>query len=93
MASFNEFQRELQKRNIDPQSAYMFTLIYERLAHMANEIEQTAKAVLAIANTVSGFVQLNEAMEKKLQHVARGMGADGIDVRSVANDPDEDNRH
>lgn len=87
--TFNEFQREIQKRDIPLQQAYIFTLIYERLAHMANEVEQTAKVVLMLANTVQGFVELNEETQKKMQRIARGMGADGVDVQSVMPDPDE----
>lgn len=89
--TFNEFQRELQSRGIEGQQAYVFTLLYERLSHAAGEIEECAKAILALANSVQGFVGLHEATQSKLEQVLRGRRPDGIDVMSVANDPGKDN--
>lgn len=89
--TFNQFQKELQRRGIDPQNAFMFTLIYERMIHMAKEQEDAAKAILALANTISGFVELHEATEKKLRDVQRGNRPDGVEVfsESVVDDPDK----
>lgn len=93
MTTFNQFQKELQKRNISPENAFMFSLIYERLIHMAHEQESAAKAILAMAETISGFVELHEATEKKLESVRRGGRPDGVDVysESVVDDPDKKN--
>lgn len=82
MATFNEFQRELQRRNISPENAYMFTLIYERLIHLAKEVEQTATAVLAMAETVTGFVELHERTQGELKKLRDHNKTEGIDVRS-----------
>lgn len=87
--NFNEFQRELQKRNIRPAEAYMFTLVYERLLHIAAQVEDSAGVVLSVVESLQNVVQLNDVMQRRLNQVARGMFTDGIDVESVANDPDE----
>lgn len=89
MTTFNEFQMELQKRDIKPAEAYMFTLVYERLIQVAQEVEQSAKVVLEVVNSLQGVVELNEVMQRRLNQVSRGMFTDGINVESVANDPDK----
>lgn len=87
--TFNEFQRELQKRGIKPAEAYMFTLVYERLIQVSREVEEGAKVVLSVVESLQNVVQLNDVMQRRLNQVARGMFTDGIDVESVANDPNE----
>lgn len=69
MATYNEFQRELRERGIDVQNAYMFTLVYERLLHMANEIDNCAKATLALAETVKKVVELHEVVNNRLNQL------------------------
>lgn len=87
--TFNEFQRELQKRGIKPAEAYMFTLVYERLIQVSREVEEGAKVVLSVVESLQNVVQLNDVMQRRLNQVARGMFTDGIDVESVANNPNE----
>lgn len=87
--TFNEFQRELQKRGIKPAEAYMFTLVYERLIQVSREVEEGAKVVLSVVESLQNVVQLNDVMQRRLNQVARGIFTDGIDVESVANDPNE----
>lgn len=89
MATFNEFQRELQKRNIDPNTAYMFTLVYERLAHVMKEHEQFAKALMQIAVNLQDFVTVREQDRALIERVMKGQREPGVDVVSVANDPDD----
>jgi len=91
--SFNEFQRELRKRNIDPNTAFILTLLYERLAEVMKGQEETATVVLGMAQTMQGFVQLSEANNKKMQQLARGQYESGVDVMSVANDPEDESKH
>lgn len=88
MTTFNQFQKELQKRGIKPQEAYMFTLVYERLLQISQEVEQSSKIVLEVVNSLQGLVQLNEVTQRQLARVSKGIFSDGIDVESVANDPE-----
>lgn len=90
--TFNEFQRELQKRGIKPQEAYMFTLVYERLLQVSKQVEDNAQVVLSVVESLQGVVQLTDVMQRRLNNVARGFMSDGIQIESVANDP-EDDRH
>jgi uncharacterized membrane protein YukC len=89
MTTYNEFQRELQKRGISGENAYMFTLIYERLIHMAKEIEDNASAMLALANSMQGLVQLNEQTQNRIKQIASGMSEAGVELGSVAYEPEE----
>lgn len=89
MATFNEFQRELQKRNISPENAYMFTLVYERLAQVMKAQEELAKAVTSIAGNLADFVTLREQDQAVLKRLAKGMLEAGVDVYSVANEPEK----
>lgn len=89
MTTFNQFQKELQNRGIDPQTAYMFTLVYERLIQVAQEVQQCSRITLEVVESLQGVVALNEELHKRLNQVAKGMFVDGINVESVANDPDE----
>lgn len=82
MTTYNEFQRELQRRGIDPQSSYMFTLIYERLIHMAKEIEEQSKICLGLANSLQGVVGLHEETQKKMKELAKHNQTEGIEVKS-----------
>lgn len=93
MATFNEFQRELQKRGIDPQNAYMFTLIYERLIQTEKMVTEAMTVLEALANSVKGVVDLHESTQKRVQDLIRGQHANDALVGSVAFDPDKDNKH
>lgn len=85
MATFNEFQRELQKRNISSENAYMFTLIYERLIHMGKEVEDASKLVFAFAQTMEQFVALHEDTQGKLRQLMKHNMTEGVDIKSEPN--------
>lgn len=87
--TFNEFQRELIKREIKPQEAYMFTLIYERLSECENQLTMCARLLSELADTVTTFAHLHEHTTRQLQQVLRGSKQEGVDVQSVAHDPND----
>jgi hypothetical protein len=91
--TFNEFQRELQKRNIDGPNAYMFTLIYERLGECMQQQEEVAKAVLMFADQLQMFVNLRELDVRDVEAIKKKVGmigrTPGVDVHSVANEPEK----
>lgn len=87
-ATFNEFIRELNKAELSDTEKYFFAMLYERFSDVLTSNDNTAKVVLEMANTMKSFVQLNEAMEQKLQRLARGQSEDGIEVSSVVNKPE-----
>lgn len=89
--TFNEFQREIQRRGIDPQNAYMFTLLYERLIETEKVVDDAMKLMNHFAEMLAGFVQLREEDVKNIQGLQSKIAGrhDGVEVQSVANDPSE----
>jgi hypothetical protein len=88
-ATFNEFMRELNKTDMDPQVKYFFAMLYERLGDVLKSNEETANVVLQMANSMQGFAELSEANSRRMQQLARGQNVDGVDVASVVNEPEK----
>lgn len=91
MQTFNQFQKELRDRGIDLQEAYMMTMMYEQIVELSNQMTICAKLIEALTDSVSGFVQLNETQQREYKRFMRGGRPDGVEVHSVAIDPNEDN--
>lgn len=87
--TFNEFQRALQKRGIEPKVAYMFTLIYEQMVELSKHGDEAAVIMLDMARAMEGIVGLHETTKSHVEALARRGQTDGIDVASVANEPEE----
>lgn len=86
---FNQFQKELRDRGIDPQAAYMFTLVYERLIETEKQLTMASNLIMALTEITQNFVQLNEVQQRELKQFMRSGRPDGIEVDSVAIDPNE----
>jgi hypothetical protein len=86
--TFNEFQRELRKKDIPPNTAFMLTLVYERLAEVMKSQELLAKVCAELATNMKGLADLNEVNTKRMERLSRGLREDGIDIASVANEPE-----
>lgn len=84
--TFNEMQRELIRRKIDPNVGFVFTVIYERMIEQQKQIDETAKMLLQMVNSLQGLVTLREQDQEALQRLFR---ESGIQVQSVANEPEE----
>lgn len=91
MSTFQEFQKELVKRGIDERSAYIFTLLYERLIETERLVMMNAQALSQIVDSLQGVVGLQEEYAERVRRLARGMTEDGVDVMSVAREPSKDN--
>lgn len=91
--SFNEFQRELQKRGVDERNAYIFTLIYERLIETEKMVLDGMNLLNLFATQLQGFMQLREFDQKDMNTIQKrlqGFGkVDGVEVHSVAPDPED----
>lgn len=86
--TFNQFQQELKRRVDDPQLAYMLTMMYEHFIALAKQTDENAEVLLALATSMEGIVELHRHTQEGLKQVARGRMPDGIDVHSVANEPE-----
>jgi len=89
MLTFNEFQRELQKREIPDNIAYVLTMMYEQFGEMAKQNDAAAKIMLEMARTMENLTLLHHDTQKKVFEFKRGERDFGIDVNSVANEPED----
>lgn len=89
MMTFNEFQRELRAHGVEGPPAYFFTLLYERLIETENQLTLCARLVENMATSMQGFVQLNEVQQREMRQFIRGGRPDGVEVASVANEPED----
>jgi len=91
--TFNEFQRELQKRNIDPKTAYIFTMVYERLAEVAQQQEELTNLMVTLANAVETITKMAQCDQTLLHTLSKRAGllgkTPGVNVSTVANEPEE----
>lgn len=83
-----EFERRLRDASLSPQAMYIISEQRERIVELQKQVDLQADATLMLARTIEGFVKLNEAMEQKLELVSRGSAPFGIDVSSVASEPE-----
>ncbi len=82
MASHQEFQRELQRSGVEPHIARLFTILFERLIHVAKETETASSICLSLANSMDGIVQLHEQTQQKMKELAKHNKTEGIEVKS-----------
>lgn len=89
MLTHAQFQRELQKRSIEPNVAYMLAHIYEALIEMNKQVDTSAEVTLGLANTLADFVKLSGLTESRLGKLEklRGTKDASVDSMSVLDDP------
>jgi hypothetical protein len=89
MMSFNEFQRELRAKGVDDRSAYFFTLMYEQVVEVSKQGDAAAKIMLELAKTMEQLTLLHQDTQQKLFEFKRSGRDYGIDVHSVAREPED----
>lgn len=65
--TFNQFQKELRNRNIDPNTAYMLSVVYEQHIEVLKQVDACMNILNALAETVGNVVQLHESTQGRLQ--------------------------
>jgi predicted HTH domain antitoxin len=86
---FNQFQKELRDRGIEGQTAYMMTLMYERIIDLSQQVVMASRLIDELATSLGNFVELHENTQRQLKTLMRHGRPDGVEVHSVAYDPDE----
>lgn len=89
MLTFNEFQRQIKNRGIDPQTAYMFTLMFEYIIELNKQGDEQASLMLNLFEQMQRVVELNKSTLDLANKVKRQGKPEGVEVASVAYDPDE----
>lgn len=92
MMPFNKFVQQLNNRGIDKQVAYMLTVLCEQQIELGKQLDACASIIEQMANSMQGLVALNARTQEGLEILMKRNQMDGVDVASVANDP-EDTEH
>lgn len=91
--SFNDFNRELQRRISDPQARYMFGLMYERMVDLSNQNDQMARVLLDMVNNVNRVVQMQGLQGTDLTSLRKQINSEvaGVSVNSesIVDDPEQ----
>lgn len=82
---FNEFNRQLQNRVSDPGTRYCLGIVYERLLDVAKQMDLNNTILLAFAETMKDFIQVNEHMDSQIRGLNRAVTGqrDGVSLDSV----------
>lgn len=93
MQSFMKFQQELERREIPKQTAYMLTKMYEQMLNLAEQVDMCANLILKTVESMDQVVNLNSVTQDRMKELKNFGKEDGIDVESVANDPEDEQKH
>lgn len=83
----NEFQRRLEDAHLSDQAMYLLSYLFESHKATMASVDRATTVMLAMANTIEGFVGLNEQTMLELRRLQRG-NQDAV-VESVRNDPED----
>lgn len=86
MKTFNEFQKELQRRINDPQQVFVLTYLYEVLVEHNKQIEMLATILTQQAEALHKIALLRVEDVEQIKKLTRKV--EGVDVESVAFDPE-----
>lgn len=89
--TFNQFQKELQKRNIDPQLAYMLSVVFEQQVETAKQMDMCAKVIEELVKTVANFATLHEATQGRVQDLVKELDGDRTPGVHVTTEPGKGN--
>jgi len=85
MVSWNDFNRELQKRVDDPGVRYCLGVVYERVLDTAKQVDAMAEIINSMADAMNNLIAINEGMDGKLKALNQMIDgrAKGVEVESV----------
>jgi hypothetical protein len=86
--TFNEFNKQLRNRNIDPQTAYMLAVLFEVQLEQGKQLDACASILQGLVKTVEAFVSLNETTQQKMLQLRRDLTGE-VDGVTVASEPIE----
>ena len=86
--TFNQFQAELRKRGIDGNLAVVLTQMYEQQREAIEQVSQAMKILVALTETVSNFVVMNEAMGGQLKALQQRVGAGDVNSEPITDEGD-----
>lgn len=88
--TFNQFQKELRNRNIDPQVAYFMSVLYEQHMEVLKQVDQMATIINSLADTVGNVVELHSVTKERVEMMNKRLGGD-YDGVTVTTEPGKGN--
>lgn len=82
--TFNQFQKELRDRGIDPKIGYFLSMIFEQQLEVGKQVDMCAKVLSELANTVGNVVELHNSTQSRLQELNKAVygHVEGVTVTS-----------
>lgn len=74
--TFNEFQRELNKRISDPNVAYMLSLMFEMNQATLQQLNTCADVVNSLVETVGNVVELHHTTQHAVKQMNKKINGD-----------------
>jgi hypothetical protein len=87
--NFMEFNRRLNECHIDKHTRYLLTYLYEVNAELNRNVADATKALFALVEAVQNYATLNNQLLEDIKRLKRGNMPDGVEVHSVANEPED----
>lgn len=88
--SHQQFQRELQNRGIDKQTAYMLSLLFEAFQENSRQVEAAMTVLNGLADTVGRVVELHHHTKEGLKELNK-LVSGHVDGVSVTTEPGKGN--
>lgn len=87
---FNEFNRRLEKCHLDEDTKYLLTHLFEVQIEFSKQLDLAANISSGLATTLERVVALHGDTQDKIKRLLRAGMADGVEVHSVRNEPEEE---
>lgn len=83
-----EWKRRLDDAHLSPQAMYLLNHIREVMVEQGRQLTMAVKFCEELAKTVARFVDLHDSTQEKMRELINAGKEPGVDVSSVANDPE-----
>lgn len=88
--TFNQFNKELQNRGIDKQTAYMLSVLFEAQLEQGKQLDACASILQGLVRTVEQFTALHEATQGKMTQLIKDMTGE-VEGVTVSTEPGKGN--
>lgn len=90
MITHNQFQKALRDRGIDPQIAYMMSILFEACQEALKQTDMNATVLTSLADTVGKVVELHHHTQEGLKDLNR-LVSGHVDGVTVTTEPGKGN--
>ncbi len=88
--TFNQFQKELRDRGIDPKIGYMLSIVYEQQIEVNKQVMECMNVLTQLADTVGNVVELHAHTQEGLRALHKSVTGE-VDGVHVSTEPGKGN--